>query len=448
MLGAITAGTLLDTRAIAGSRAAAPQPASLEAATAFNGDPLAGFLEFFLSVVPQESAEDPSASGEAVREVEDSVQAAQTTRPQFTKWAVTLPAAKKEDEDAAPRREVATRATSPIEMARTAGSPAFLPPNGATVAGRADRQSVEVPREQVANARSSRQSNLALLPEARPVPAGATTSETARVAFVATVSETSRPEAGIEVHPSVPVGPIKPSTKIASAAETLPADPPKNAPAEQHQPSRPAEAVQLPDTKETENRQAEQSERPAAAPKPETKPAQPEHVPPTVVATAPPERPTSRDRQTAEEVRPQPAQATSPEPKAGQTPAVRQMVLQLPAGPSKSVAVHLAESAGRVRVTVRTNDPEVTAALRSQLTELVRSVTSKGMQIETWTPPDSYPLAALPHSATAPDLAEQSPQGDGQRQQQPQDPGSGDQRQRRGSQPDWLAELEDTLAKE
>ena len=129
-------------------------------------------------------------------------------------------------------------------------------------------------------------------------------------------------------------------------------------------------------------------------------------------------------------------------------PQAREFVLQLPSGMEKRVEVHLVECAGRVRVTVRSSEPQLTAALRSDLGELVRSVTSKGMRIETWTPP----RATRSQERRAPgEVAAESDGGafhpDDPRQNH-QDANPDDQRQKRGTRQEWLAELEDRLGKD
>jgi hypothetical protein len=143
------------------------------------------------------------------------------------------------------------------------------------------------------------------------------------------------------------------------------------------------------------------------------------------------------------------AQNAAP-PAAGKpSTRVREFVLQLPSSLGKRVEVHVAECAGRVRVTVRSGDPQVTDSLRSELGDLVRSVTSKGMRIETWTPASSFPATGLHDLRPATNGAEAgSSQADDWNGRQRQDAPPDDARDRRRTRPDWLAELEERLGKD
>jgi len=170
-------------------------------------------------------------------------------------------------------------------------------------------------------------------------------------------------------------------------------------------------------------------------------------VPVTAATTT--ERQTHHSDQNSEAVRPQTGTsanfAAAPEKSA---PQAREFVLQLPSGVAKRVEVHLVECAGRVRITVRSTDPQLTAVLRSNLTELVRTVTGKGMRIDTWTPPETYPMTT---SSTSRQLGADADAGTFQQddsRRNRQDVNPDDQRQKRGTPDEWLAELEDRLGKD
>jgi hypothetical protein len=87
---------------------------------------------------------------------------------------------------------------------------------------------------------------------------------------------------------------------------------------------------------------------------------------------------------------------------------VREITIRISGNAGERVEVHMSERAGAVRVHVRTADADLSAALRNNLGELVRSITERGLRIETWTPaetrPSSVPLAVSEriHSVSEP----------------------------------------------
>jgi hypothetical protein len=80
---------------------------------------------------------------------------------------------------------------------------------------------------------------------------------------------------------------------------------------------------------------------------------------------------------------------------------VREVVIQIGSTGGERVEVQVIERGGAVRVHVRTADVELTAALRSNLGELVRTITEKGLQIEAWTPAETWPSASPAPLASA-----------------------------------------------
>jgi hypothetical protein len=315
---------------------------------------------------------------------------------------------------------------------------------------------------------------------------GGNPTEAARkpVAFVAVISEKPKETAEVNTTPktgvtlNAPAGAIRPSQANAAAAAgpqpavgkqaTLPVP---GAAAMTMQPRTPAgPSIPVEDSKHTgeaprSSQPRSTSERPAepGSGQPETRDPQPA-VKPANLPAAPPQSSIHAPAVTAPiEPRPErhaPAPADAPRPRATEhalaTPAptktatpVREFVLQIPSSLAKRVEVHVAECAGRVRVTVRSADPQVTAALRLDLGELVRTVTGKGMRIETWTPADSYPLTgATDLQAAAAGSEAGSANRDGSGQQQRQETAPDDQGEKRQPRPDWLAELEERLGKD
>jgi hypothetical protein len=199
------------------------------------------------------------------------------------------------------------------------------------------------------------------------------------VAFVAEISERPRPTAqsATVVRESVET-PVRPDVEPELA---LAADAPKDV-----QPAPKREAT-TPDRRGTDS-EREPAQRSAPAPAPRrhseaTPPALPQESapPPQPVVSAPIVQKTSA--------------VNSPATPETQPAPVREVVVQVRGAEGERVEVQIVERAGAVRVHVRTDNVELTASLRTNLGELVRSITEKGLHIETWTPAETWPSAEV-----------------------------------------------------
>lgn len=131
------------------------------------------------------------------------------------------------------------------------------------------------------------------------------------------------------------------------------------------------------------------------------------------------------------------------------TDVAREISIRIPSADSGNLDVHLVERNGRVQVTVRTADTQLSSALRGELTELVRTLDQKGYKTETWTPADTYPFGKSDiREVQTPARSDSSPDWSGGQ------PGGGhpgdsqQQKQQKQNRPDWLIELERRLQKE
>jgi hypothetical protein len=120
--------------------------------------------------------------------------------------------------------------------------------------------------------------------------------------------------------------------------------------------------------------------------------------------------------------------------------------VQLPSSLQGRVEVHLSESAGKIRVTVRSADPELTSSLRAELTGLVQNIRNLGLQIEAWSTADTWPMQAenLPEIAATETASQSSDARSGSSGEGQQ----GSRGQHRDAQDRWLAEFERRLEKE
>ena len=142
---------------------------------------------------------------------------------------------------------------------------------------------------------------------------------------------------------------------------------------------------------------------------------------------------------------PPPKLATDPEVKAlVPPPLARQISLKL-SGDSTRVNVEVSERAGKIQVSVRTPDHELTRSLQTELGELVGRLESKGFKTETWVPPVTHgplpPQGANSGSATGQEQSGDSASGRGSGEQRQ---GQNDSNQRQQGR--WAAALEKTLS--
>jgi hypothetical protein len=68
------------------------------------------------------------------------------------------------------------------------------------------------------------------------------------------------------------------------------------------------------------------------------------------------------------------------------------VVIQIAGAAGERVEVQVRQRGGTVRVHVRTADTQLSSVLRSNLGELVQSITDKGLRIQAWTPAETWPL--------------------------------------------------------
>jgi hypothetical protein len=132
---------------------------------------------------------------------------------------------------------------------------------------------------------------------------------------------------------------------------------------------------------------------------------------------------------------------------------VREIVVTIPSGSGRGVEVQIIEQNGSVHVTVRTNNNELNATLRGELSDLVRVLEEKGLKAETWTPADTYPSSNA-NELKASTSQSQNNYGSGAGSQGEGGGGNrgGSQQQQKQeeqnqSRRDWLLELERRLEK-
>ncbi len=157
---------------------------------------------------------------------------------------------------------------------------------------------------------------------------------------------------------------------------------------------------------------------------------------------------------------PAPARSSVPPQPNIETPvaavpgAIREISVRIPTGDNpRGVEVQLVEKDGKVQVTVRSADQQVSSALRGDLSELVRMLDAKGYKTETWTPADTHPLVHAAGHAAASLMGSDTPRDPAAGQQQQQgfsggnNPGNSQQQQRKQQQnrPAWLQELAQRL---
>jgi hypothetical protein len=161
------------------------------------------------------------------------------------------------------------------------------------------------------------------------------------------------------------------------------------------------------------------------------------------------EEPSGAPQPRTKTLTPQPSQApvASPEAEAASTAPskpVREISLRLAVAASSDVEVQVAERAGKVQVTVRTADPELTKSLQGNLGELVGRLQENGFKTEAWNPVTAHGGLAVKEPPPAADSQSHSDSSGFQGGQ----PGSR-QGQRESSQQQqgrWKAQFEETLA--
>jgi hypothetical protein len=181
---------------------------------------------------------------------------------------------------------------------------------------------------------------------------------------------------------------------------------------------------------------------PAPAKKPEKGPAAPEAQPQAaaLVACTPVRECTSEKVSDSAEVQPlirtqateKPAPAARPQP-------VRDIAMRVSPEAAKPVDIRLSERAGKVEVTVRTQDPELRTALQSDVGHLVERLEGDGFHTKVWTPATPASVSRMSESGNlSNDTAQDAPQHRGSQEQ----PG-GQRRQHQGDPDiDWIEEFE------
>jgi len=126
------------------------------------------------------------------------------------------------------------------------------------------------------------------------------------------------------------------------------------------------------------------------------------------------------------------------------SPITRQISLNLSTDDSTQVNIGFTERAGKVLVAVRTPDHELAQSLRTDLSDLVGRLESKGFKTETWTP-------SLARQECVPVRSSNSNSGSNQAQHSGPGNGSGQQRQRQNGSTQrqkarWSAQLKETTS--
>lgn len=123
-------------------------------------------------------------------------------------------------------------------------------------------------------------------------------------------------------------------------------------------------------------------------------------------------------------------------------PAPGSISLSVGDGGPDRVEVRVQERQGAVQVAVRSSDPELSAALRGDLNDLVSRLENRGYKTETWAPSETAPVRSSQQSASTDNHSNtrqgNSPGGDEPGRQQQGDGRRGHREQR----PRWLEEFE------
>jgi len=453
MVGAIQTVSALNPLAVAGAATLANQPNRIGPAA--SDDPLCQFLEFFLSFASGPEAplsESDAATPELFAKKTTTARATETddAASQQEKDGSTAQSARSSIPSADPQPAVLA---VPLPAAATAARDQTVAATGAIAR---TRTSTPAPAARVIDRHTE-----TFQGTRRPEKPAAVSAKGA-VAFVATLSEgepavvkSTACATALKSMPAVEVPEARATDHVPASTPRLRETSPTLEHSDAH--SVPKEvAARVPQPAPAEHRQDHQAHEdygrePVSKAEAQPAPANRTPIPTSAAATVATNRGETHNTHSAD-VAPRHVNADGPEPSSfarGSAP-VRQFVLSLPSSVANRVEVHLAECAGRVRVTVRSSDPHTTEALRSELGNLVRTVTNKGMRIETWTPPETHPFAATGgHDASAGDGDPGAfhPDHSG-RQQHQQDTAPDDQRRKHEPRADWLAELEERLGKD
>jgi hypothetical protein len=149
-------------------------------------------------------------------------------------------------------------------------------------------------------------------------------------------------------------------------------------------------------------------------------------------------------RPAVEPARPQSA-ATKP---AAAAQPVREIAIRVPESAGEQVDLHVVERGGRVRVDVRTANPQLNHVLRAQVDDLVTQLHSSGYQAEVWSPvergggPATVEFSPGQGMQDSPQGSPDGDRGGGQRQPAGQD---ARQQQSRRSQAAWAEYFDETI---
>jgi len=143
-----------------------------------------------------------------------------------------------------------------------------------------------------------------------------------------------------------------------------------------------------------------------------------------------------------------PTSANEIEVNTGSQPqAARQISLKLTGEDATKVSVYVSERGGKVQIAVRSSDPELASSLRTDLSDLVGRLESRGFKTEAWVPTASRHTAAgaaeQPSSNNSSGHPRDSGSSANQRQGRPGQNGSNQRQQAR-----WMAQLKETISKD
>ncbi|MCU1260117.1 MAG: hypothetical protein JWO80_3002, partial [Bryobacterales bacterium] len=240
--------------------------------------------------------------------------------------------------------------------------------------------------------------------------------------------------------------PMETSTSLPTPKPQIPATPTANPPDNPPHPDR--QDSSAPSSKPD---QPASPRKPSAAESssPETRPEPPARTPTAPAELAPVSSPPAAFQPANQTVKPQHVSQTAeahPLPEQPASPPgspIRDFSLRLSANNQDKVEVKVVETAGEIRVAVRSADPELTTSLQQGIGDLVGKLEDRGLRTEMWKPPVEAATAASPTHSEAGANNQQQSSGDGSqgrqwREQQILPP-------RRRDKPDWLREIDGTF---